>query len=65
MTITIITITNISAAEGKILYDGKDYRKDVYLPEGEDPSKWEEVDDPEELNDNSDEDISELEETNE
>ncbi len=46
MTITIITITKVSAADGKILYDGKDYRKDVYLPEGEDPSKWQEVDEP-------------------
>ena len=40
MTTENLTITKLSAAEGKVLTDGKTYAKDVYLPEGEDPSKW-------------------------
>ena len=65
MTTENLQITKLSAAEGKVLTDGETYAKDVYLPEDGDPYDWEEVDEPEESNDNSDEDISELEDINE
>ena len=52
MTITIITITKVSAADGKVLNDGKEFIKDVYLPQGDDVSKWVEVDEPQEKNEN-------------
>lgn len=44
MTTTQLKITKLSAADGKKLTDGTTYAKDVYLPEGEEPSKWYEVD---------------------
>ena len=47
MTTENLTITKLSAAEGKVLYNGETYAKDVYLPYGEDPSKWTEVDESE------------------
>ena len=44
MTTENLQITKLSAAEGKVLTDGETYAKDVYLPYGEDPSKWYEID---------------------
>lgn len=46
MTITEYTYKKLSADEGKMLYDGEKYAKDAYISEGEDPSKWQEVDEP-------------------
>lgn len=47
MTTENLQITKLSAAEGKVLTDGETYAKDVYLPQGEDPSKWHEIDESE------------------
>lgn len=39
-----IELRHLTAAEGKVLTDGKKYIHEVYLAPSEDPAKWTEID---------------------